>query len=105
MIVQRSRLRSISEPPVEPPAAPTPNAPDIPASLPECSSTRKMTPTEIRTCRRLRMVWTMGGLGWRLQPVQSLEQFDRLGAQGAVQHPPVGLGELAGPEVELGVAD
>ena len=37
----------MSEPPAEPPATPTPNAPDMPASLPECSSTRKITPTAI----------------------------------------------------------
>src|SRR4051795_13188824 len=48
-IVQRSRLRSISEPPLEPPATPTPNAPDIPASLPECRSTRKITATARKT--------------------------------------------------------
>jgi hypothetical protein len=48
-IVQRSRLRSMSEPPVVPPATPTPKAPDIPASFPECSSTRKIRTTAMKT--------------------------------------------------------
>ena len=49
--VQRFRLRSTSEPPPsgpEPP--PTPKAPERPASLPECSSTRTMRVTD-------RMIW------------------------------------------------
>jgi O-acetylserine/cysteine efflux transporter len=49
-MVQRSRLRSISEPPVVPPATPTPKAPDIPASFPECRSTRKISTTAMKTC-------------------------------------------------------
>ena len=38
-----------ADPPAEPPATPTPNAPDMPASLPECRSTKKMTATAIGT--------------------------------------------------------
>jgi hypothetical protein len=39
----------MSEPPDWPPATPTPKAPDIPASFPECRSTRKITPTAKKT--------------------------------------------------------
>jgi drug/metabolite transporter (DMT)-like permease len=50
--VQRFRLRSTSEPPPNGPApVPTPNAPDSPASLPECISTRKISTTAISTWR------------------------------------------------------
>jgi hypothetical protein len=48
-MVQRSRLRSMSEPPVEPPAVPTPNAPDMPASLPECRRISRMRMTAKKT--------------------------------------------------------
>ena len=44
--------------------------------------------------------------GWRVPELVELAQdVDRLGAQAAVERAPVGLGELAGPVVELGVAD
>ena len=56
-MVQRSRLRSISEPPVVPPATPTPKAPDMPASLPECSSTRKIRTTAMKTWTTERTVY------------------------------------------------
>ena len=50
MIVQRSRLRSMSEPPaLLPPPVPTPKAPDMPASFPECRRIRKIRPTAMKT--------------------------------------------------------
>ena len=49
-IVQRSRLRSTSEPPPNGPApVPTPKAPERPESFPECRSTRKISITEMKT--------------------------------------------------------
>ena len=48
--VQRFRLRSTSEPPPSGPwPVPTPKAPERPASLPECMSTRKIRTTEMAT--------------------------------------------------------
>ena len=48
--VQRFRLRSTSEPlPSELPPAPTPNAPDRPVSLPECSRIRTIKTTARKT--------------------------------------------------------
>src|SRR3954466_6098199 len=90
-MVQRSRLRSISVPPEVPPASPTPNAPDMPASLPECSSTRKITPTERKTSGKARRERIMPRLAERVELVQPLEQVDRLGAQRPVQGAPVAL--------------
>src|SRR3954451_22647284 len=63
-IVQRSRLRSISEPPDEPPAVPTPNAPDIPASFPECRRIRKIRITETKTCRTESADWSIARPGY-----------------------------------------
>jgi hypothetical protein len=55
--VQRLRLRSTSEPPPNGPApVPTPNAPDRPASLPECMRTRKITTIESTTWTTDRML-------------------------------------------------
>src|SRR3954452_3615809 len=55
-IVQRSRLRSTSEPPPNGPApVPTPNAPERPESFPECMSTRKMSRTDRKTWTTLRI--------------------------------------------------
>ena len=51
-IVQRLRLRSTIEPPPSGPVPlPTPKAPERPESLPECSSTRKITISERATWR------------------------------------------------------
>ena len=58
-IVQRFRFRSTSEPPPNgpPPAPPIPNAPDRPASLPECSSTRKISTTREKTWKTSRTAY------------------------------------------------
>ena len=48
--VQRSRFRSTGDPPPkELPDWPMPNAPDRPASLPECRRTRRSGPREMIT--------------------------------------------------------
>jgi len=58
-IVQRFKFRSTIEPPPSGPVPlPTPNAPERPASLPECISTRKITITEMSTCRTENIVST-----------------------------------------------
>jgi hypothetical protein len=54
--------------------------------------------TAMKTCRTARA----GGLG---QLVEAAEDLDRLAAQGAIDRAPVGVGELAGAAVEVGVAD
>ena len=60
--VQRFRLRSTSEPPPNgPEPVPTPNAPDRPASFPECRSTRKMTTTDRTTWTTERMFSSTAG--------------------------------------------
>src|SRR5918996_4456162 len=43
--------------------------------------------------------------GWRVKLVERSKDRDGLRAWPAVQLPPVGLGQLAGAVVELGVAD
>src|SRR3954454_9240301 len=103
-IVQRFRLRSTSEPPPSGPApVPTPNAPDRPASFPECMSTRKIRTTEMKTWTTERMTSMAGMLAVRL--VQGPQDLYRLGAQPGVESLPVGAGELAGAAIELRVAD
>ena len=82
MIVQRSRLRSISEPPVVPPATPTPNAPDMPASFPECSSTRKIRTTAMKTCRTERAV-CIGGSGYYAGSLRSSSASSRCSSSTA----------------------
>src|SRR5947208_3165602 len=60
--VQRLRLRSTSEPPPNGPApVPTPNAPDSPASLPECIRIRKTRTTQRKTWTTPRTVLIASG--------------------------------------------
>src|SRR3954470_8682722 len=79
----------------------------MPASLPECRSTRKIRMTAMKTWRTAStecsgVQGSRSGLVQRVEPAQDLV---RLAAQGPVHRPPVGVGELAGAVVELGVAD
>src|SRR5215210_4209458 len=63
-IVQRVRFRSTSEPPPkELPPPPMPKAPESPASLPECRSTRKIRTTEMITSTTLSTVAMGGSVG------------------------------------------
>src|SRR6185436_7816309 len=100
-MVQRVRLRSMSDPPVLPPATPTPNAPDMPASLPECSRMSRIRITLMKTCTTERTVYIgrSGYYGRYGRLVEAVQQVHRLAPQLAVERAPVGLGELAGAEV------
>lgn len=81
--VARSRLRStIEPPPIELPPPPIPKAPERPASLPECRSTRKIRTTEMVTWMTLRNVYTKG----------SLALLDLLGLALALDGPTVAVG-------------
>src|SRR5215210_6304729 len=98
-IVQRVRLRSTSAPPPKRPApVPTPKAPDRPASLPECSSTRTISTTDRKIWRMLRTSSTQAERSSALrrspplERVQLLEDGDRLGTQLAVGRAVVALG-------------
>jgi hypothetical protein len=94
--VQRFRLRSTSEPPpIGPLPVPTPNAPDRPASLPECMRIRKTRPTQMMTWTMSRIVTTVGDGSGRLLPgpdprarrsggVQGVHDLDRLGPKRLV---------------------
>src|SRR5688572_21781077 len=104
--VQRFRLRSTSEPPPNgpAPAPPMPNAPESPASFPECSSTRKTRTTEMNTCRTDRNEYTAADCSCRLPvlarsllflvlslrgAVDLLQDRDRLAAQSPIERPVV----------------
>src|SRR5947209_13744112 len=64
-IVQRSRLRSTSEPPPNGPApVPTPKAPESPESRPECSSTSRISTTETMIWVKLRNAFTVVQLSY-----------------------------------------
>src|SRR5438093_10879650 len=106
-IVQRSRLRSTSEPPPNGPApVPTPNAPESPASLPECSRTSRIRMIETKTWNALRTASSTTdtlAAATRVELVQPLEDRDRLRAPLTVGRAVVVLRELAHPEVELRV--
>src|ERR1700704_3760946 len=88
--VQRLRLRSTSEPPPNGPApVPTPNAPDSPASFPECISTRKISTTEMSTWSTDRNGTIGGDLRWYplaglRSPIEGAQNLHRLGAKVAV---------------------
>src|SRR4051812_34238347 len=109
--VQRLRLRSTSEPPPSGPCpVPTPKAPDSPASFPECMRIRKIRTMQIATWMTERMSSiAVDGTGLSVarsaERVQAAQQLHRLGPQLAIERAPVGLGQLAGAVVELGVAD
>src|SRR6476659_7770609 len=131
--VARSRLRSTMEPPPnELPPPPMPKAPESPASLPECRSTRKIRTTEMMTWTTPRIVYTGGEFRRRplaasgagevakrpaghsldvsgsvlgLELVELPHQLDRLASQLGVDAPEVGIGEFSGRVIQLRVAD
>ena len=84
-IVARSRLRStIDPPPKELPPPPMPKAPERPASLPECRSTRKIRMTEMKTWTTERNVYTAADLrelAAGLHLVEAAQDLHRLAAQ------------------------
>src|SRR5215468_9964490 len=74
-MVHRVRFRSTSDPPPkELPPPPIPNAPERPASLPECRSTRKMRITDMMTSITLSTVAMSGSVG---QPEPALIDLTR----------------------------
>src|SRR4051812_9469373 len=90
--VQRFRLRSTSEPPPSGPLPPpTPNAPESPASFPECMRIRAIRTIEKKTWLALRNACTVASLAWPGAPdgIQLAQDLDRLGAQLAVGGAPI----------------
>src|SRR3954471_15199655 len=79
----------------------------MPASLPECRSTRKMRMTAMKTWRTAstECIGPQGSRSRLVQRVEPAQDLDRLAPQRPVHRPPVGVGELARAVVELGVAD
>ena len=107
--VQRLRLRSTSEPPPNGPApVPTPNAPDRPASFPECIRIRNTRTTRDEHLddvedrgHRSTMVAACRSLAWSIArriSIASLRSVPSIASKSSSE-------SLPGPAVELGVAD